>query len=171
MNFDRIEIIEADITKQQVDAVVNAANRSLLGGGGVDGAIHRIAGPSLLEECRMLQGCKTGDAKVTKAYGLPARWIIHTVGPVWQGGQHREDELLAQCYRRCLGLADQYAVRTIAFPSISTGAYGFPVERASRIAISEVRGFLECNSSIQKVIFTCLGQGVYQTYLEALEVL
>jgi O-acetyl-ADP-ribose deacetylase len=169
MVLDRIEVIEADITSQRVDAIVNAANRSLLGGGGVDGAIHRRAGPRLLEECRKLQGCETGDAKVTEGYDLPARWIIHTVGPVWQGGEHQEDDLLARCYRRCLALADQHAFRTIAFPSISTGAYGFPVERASRIAVREVRGFLECNGSIRKVIFACLGQGVYQAYVKALK--
>lgn len=169
MDLGRVEVIEADITKQRVDAIVNAANRSLLGGGGVDGAIHRRAGPSLLEECRQLRGCDTGDAKLTKGYDLPADWIIHTVGPVWQGGQHREEELLARCYQRCLELADQYAIRTIAFPSISTGAYGFPVGRAARIAVGEVRGFLENNSSIRKVIFSCLGPGVYQAYLEALQ--
>ena len=127
---DRIEVVEGDITKQAVDAIVNAANTTLLGGGGVDGAIHRVAGPELLEECRKLGGCATGQARITRGYRLPAQWVIHTVGPVWRDGQHGEDGLLASCYRSCFALAKEHGIRTIAFPSISTGAYGFPMERA-----------------------------------------
>ena len=143
MNLSRIEVVEGDITKQTVDAIVNAANTTLLGGGGVDGAIHRAAGPELLAECRTLGGCATGQAKITKGYRLPAKWVIHTVGPVWRDGQHGEDDLLASCYRSCFALAEQHGIRTIAFPSISTGAYGFPMERAARIAVRETKAFLE----------------------------
>ena len=166
--FDRIEVVEGDITTQKVDAIVNAANSSLLGGGGVDGAIHRAAGPGLLEECRRLGGCPTGEARITRGYNLPARWVIHTVGPVWRGGTQGEDELLARCYRHSLALAEQHGIRTIAFPAISTGAYGFPLERATRIAIAEVRRFLETNRSIEKVIFVCFGKRAYECYLNAL---
>src|SRR5437870_3881569 len=137
--IDRLELVEGDITEQAVDAIVNAANTSLLGGGGVDGAIHRAAGPQLLEECRKLNGCATGAAKITKGYQLRARHVIHTVGPVWHGGGHGEDELLARCYQSCFALAEEHGLRNIAFPSISTGAYGFPVERASRIAVREIK--------------------------------
>src|SRR5262245_30850710 len=137
-----LEIVEGDITRQNVDAIVNAANTTLLGGGGVDGAIHRVAGPQLLEECQALGGCPTGEAKMTKGYKLPARWVIHTVGPVWRDGTHGEDELLASCYRNSLALAAQRGLKTIAFPSISAGAYGFPLERAARIAVREVQAFL-----------------------------
>lgn len=154
----RIEVVEGDITKQAVDAIVNAANTTLLGGGGVDGAIHRAAGPELLEECRTLGGCPTGQARITKGYHLPARFVIHTVGPVWQGGDRGEDELLASCYRNALALAVQHGVRTIAFPSISTGAYGFPMERAARIAVAEIRKFLERESNLEKVVLVCFGQ-------------
>jgi O-acetyl-ADP-ribose deacetylase (regulator of RNase III) len=164
MVADRIEIVEGDITKQKVDAIVNAANNSLLGGGGVDGAIHRAAGPELLEETSRLGGCPTGQAKITKGYRLPARYVIHTVGPVWQGGNSHEDELLASCYRESLALAVQHGLKTIAFPSISTGAYGFPLERATRIALGEVRRFLEADESIEKVIFVCFGRRAYETY-------
>ena len=163
-----IEVVEGDITEQNVDAIVNAANTSLLGGGGVDGAIHAAAGPELLEECRTLRGCPTGDAKVTEGYRLPARWIIHTVGPVWRDGEHREDELLASCYRRSLEMAVQTGIRTVAFPAISTGAYGFPLLRATRIAIREVRAFLEKNPALEKVIFVCFDRRTRDIYQRVL---
>ena len=164
---NRIEIVEGDITKQRVDAIVNAANTTLLGGGGVDGAIHRAAGPELLDECRALGGCPTGQAKITKGYKLPARWVIHTVGPVWRDGQHGEEELLAGCYRNSLALAEQKGVRTIAFPSISTGAYGFPMERAARISVTEIKKFLERNSSMEKVVLVCFGKSAFDVHREA----
>ena len=163
---DRIAIVQGDITKQEVDAIVNAANSSLLGGGGVDGAIHRAAGPELLEECRGLGGCATGDAKITKGYKLPAQWVIHTVGPVWHGGDRNEEELLASCYRKSLALAEEYPIRTIAFPAISTGVYGFPLEKATHIAISEVKKFLEGSSAIEKVVLVCFSENDYQCYLD-----
>jgi O-acetyl-ADP-ribose deacetylase (regulator of RNase III) len=166
---ERIAVVQGDITKQEVDAIVNAANTSLLGGGGVDGAIHRAAGPQLLEECRGLGGCSTGDAKITKGYNLPAQWVIHTVGPVWQGGNHNEDELLANCYRNSLALAEQYSIKTMAFPAISTGVYSFPLERASRIAVSEVKSFLERNSSLEKVLLVCFLERAYQCYLDIVQ--
>jgi O-acetyl-ADP-ribose deacetylase (regulator of RNase III) len=161
-------VVEGDITQQQVDAVVNAANTTLLGGGGVDGAIHRAAGSQLLEECRALGGCPTGQAKITKGYRLPAKYVIHTVGPVWKGGTHGEDELLASCYRTSLTLASQHGVRTIAFPAISTGAYGFPMERAARIAVKECRQFLERTPSIENVTFVCFGRAAYDSYVDAI---
>ena len=151
----RIAVVEGDITKQKVDAIVNAANTTLLGGVGVDGAIHSAAGPKLLEECRKLGACPTGEAKITKGYNLSARWVIHTVGPVWHGGRHREDDLLASCYRNSLALAEPHGIKTIAFPCISTGAYRFPIERAAGIAVNEVKKFLERNKSVEKVIFVC----------------
>ena len=162
---DRIQIIEGDITRQRVDAIVNAANATLLGGGGVDGAIHRAAGPALMTECATLGGCTIGQARITKGYSLPARYVIHTVGPVWRGGRHQEDELLADCYRHSLELAWQHDVETIAFPAISTGAYRFPFERATRIALTEVASFLGTNDSLKQVTFVCFGQRAYQTYV------
>ena len=161
---DRIEIIQGDITKQHVDAIVNAANTSLLGGGGVDGAIHRAAGPQLLEECKTLNGCATGEAKITHGYQLPAKWVIHTVGPVWHGGGHHEKDLLANCYQQCFFLAEKHDISRIAFPSISTGAYRFPLEQATRIAIAETRHFLDSSSKLGKVIFVCFNQPVYNCY-------
>jgi O-acetyl-ADP-ribose deacetylase (regulator of RNase III) len=165
--LDRIEILQGDITSQKVDAIVNAANNSLLGGGGVDGAIHRAAGPRLLEECRGLGGCATGFAKRTKGYDLTAKWVIHTVGPIWRGGGRDEDRLLAECYRTCLKLAQDSDIRTIAFPSISTGAYGFPVDRASRIAVKEICGHLDQNLLPEKVLIVCFDTNTYQTYRRA----
>lgn len=150
----KIEMIKGDITKVAADAIVNAANTTLLGGGGVDGAIHRAAGPRLLEECKTLGGCATGEAKTTKGYNLPTRYVIHTVGPVWHGGHSGEEELLALCYRNALGLAQKHSLKTIAFPSISTGAYRFPIEKAAPIALKTVRSFLEGNPDVlEKVIF------------------
>jgi O-acetyl-ADP-ribose deacetylase (regulator of RNase III) len=166
---NRASVIQDDITQLQVDAIVNAANNSLLGGGGVDGAIHRAAGPELLEECRKLHGCDTGQAKITKGYHLTAKWVIHTVGPVWEGGNSGEDELLAQCYRNSLALAVQNGIKTIAFPAISTGAYGFPLHRATKIAVSEVNKFLQSNDSLEQVIFVCFGQNAYNSYLQVMQ--
>jgi O-acetyl-ADP-ribose deacetylase (regulator of RNase III) len=160
----RIQAIQGDITAQRVDAIVNAANESLLGGGGVDGAIHRAAGPRLLEECRTLGGCATGHAKITKGYDLPTKYVIHTVGPVWRGGGHHEDELLAGCYRSCFKLAMEKSIRSIAFPAISTGAYGFPAERAASIALKETVLFLEDNAAIKRVVFICFDADSFQNY-------
>jgi len=164
----KIEVVLGDITTQQVDAVVNAANSSLLGGGGVDGAIHRAAGPELLRECRSLGGCETGKAKITKGYNLPAKHVIHTVGPIWRGGEAHEDELLRNCYQNSLALAHQHGLKSIAFPSISTGAYGFPLLRASQIATSAVREALPSYSEIQKVVFVCFSRQDYDVYKSAL---
>jgi O-acetyl-ADP-ribose deacetylase (regulator of RNase III) len=161
---NRIEVAEGDITKQHVDAIVNAANTTLLGGGGVDGAIHRAAGPQLLEECRALGGCPTGQARITSGYKLQAKWVIHTVGPVWRDGNRGEDDLLSSCYRNSLALATSHAIRAIAFPSISTGAYRFPLERATRIAVNESKHFLERNQSVEKVVFVCFGDKAFETY-------
>lgn len=167
--MDRLRVVEGDITKLEVDAIVNAANRTLLGGGGVDGAIHRAAGPGLLAECKTLGGCNTGEAKITGGYNLPARWVIHTVGPVWEGGGRGEDELLANCYRNSLKLAVERGVRTIAFPAISTGAFGFPRDRAARIAVREVRRFLETDSHLREVLLVCYGDESCRILREALE--
>jgi O-acetyl-ADP-ribose deacetylase (regulator of RNase III) len=169
MTLGKIAIIQGDITQQKVEAIVNAANTSLLGGGGVDGAIHRVAGPELLTECRQLKGCATGEAKITKGYNLPAKWVIHTVGPIWQGGDRQEDELLARCYRSSLALAEQYEIRSIAFPAISTGVYGFPMERATRIAVTEVKKFLERATEVEQVIFLCFGESAYNFYSAAMK--
>ena len=162
-----IEITQADITTFAVDAIVNAANNSLLGGGGVDGAIHRAAGPELLAECRTLGGCPTGEARLTRGYQLPARWVIHTAGPVWHGGSRNEDELLAACYRNCLALAVAHAVRSLAFPSISTGVYRFPLERACRIALREVHTFLAAHPLPERVIFCCFSAADLSVYRQA----
>ena len=167
-SLDRIEILDGDITKQAVDAIVNAANRTLLGGGGVDGAIHRAAGPGLLDECRGLGGCETGQARSTRGYALPAKWVIHTVGPVWRGGAHGEEELLAQCYRSCFVEARRLGVTSLAFPSISTGAYGCPIESACRIALRTVREELEVSPGIERVLFVCFGRQDTDTYRKAL---
>ena len=162
-----IEIIQADITTLAVDAIVNAANNTLLGGGGVDGAIHQAAGPLLVQACAPLGGCPTGEARITKGYRLPARFVIHTVGPVWHGGGQHEDELLAGCYRHSLALAAARQLRGIAFPSISTGVYRFPIERACRIALNEVRGFLAAQPFPERVIFCCFSASDRAVYEQA----
>ncbi len=165
---ERIELYKGDITKLAVDAIVNAANNSLLGGGGVDGAIHRTAGPELLEYNRKLGGCETGKAKITPGFRLPAKYIIHTVGPVWRGGNNDEDKLLTNCYENSLKLAVENNIKTIAFPAISTGVYGFPLERATRIAVETVKKFLKNDSSIEKVIFVCFDEKTYEVYKNSL---
>jgi len=160
----KIEVLQGDITRQQVDAIVNAANTSLLGGGGVDGAIHRAAGPELLEECRRLNGCPTGDAKLTSGYRLPARYVIHTVGPVWNGGDRGEHELLASCYRCCFAIVREHGIASIAFPAISTGVYRFPLEHATRIARSETELMMARSGSMALVRFICFSENTLQMY-------
>jgi len=164
-----MKIIQGDITKVAADAIVNAANNSLLGGGGVDGAIHRAAGPDLLAECRTLGGCATGDAKITKGYNLPARHVIHTVGPIWRGGKSNEPDLLRSCYRRCFELAAENTLRSIAFPSISTGVYGYPINKASIIAIETTRKYLEKYPAIEEVIFVLFSAADFATYRQLLQ--
>jgi O-acetyl-ADP-ribose deacetylase (regulator of RNase III) len=169
-NPGKISLLLADITTLDVDAVVNAANSSLLGGGGVDGAIHQAAGPELLEECRRIGGCPTGEARITGGYRLPAKWIIHTVGPIWRGGGYGEDDLLALCYRNSLALADQYGISSIAFPAISAGVYGFPMERACRIALQEMRTFLQAKDERSRmgVFAVCFSHQAHKCYQDAL---
>jgi O-acetyl-ADP-ribose deacetylase (regulator of RNase III) len=165
-----VSVIQGDITKLDVDAIVNAANSSLLGGGGVDGAIHRAAGPKLFEECRTLGGCKTGDAKITRGYNLPAKYVIHTVGPIYGQERGREKELLAGCYRRSLELANQHQLKSIAFPSISTGAFGYPIEKASRIALETVKAVSDTgNETVERVIFVTFSARDRMVYEEALQ--
>ena len=165
---DKIDIVRGDITKVEVDAIVNAANTSLLGGGGVDGAIHRAAGPELLQECRALGGCATGEAKITRGYNLPARFVIHTVGPVWSGGNRGESELLANCYRNSLRVAVENEIKTIAFPAISCGAYRYPIAQAARIAIETTQDFLAASDRIDKVIFVLATDEIFAAYEELL---
>ena len=165
----RIQIVQSDITKLDVDAIVNAANTTLLGGGGVDGAIHRAAGPELLAECRTLGGCRPGEAKITGGYRLPARFVIHTVGPIWRGGKHVEARTLANCYRNSLQLAVENEIKTLAFPAISCGAYGYPIKEAAQIALKATREFLAVSDNPRKVIFVVWGEDVYDAYREALQ--
>jgi O-acetyl-ADP-ribose deacetylase (regulator of RNase III) len=165
----RFKVLQGDITREKVDAIVNAANNSLLGGGGVDGAIHRAAGPDLLAECRTLEGCPTGGAKITRGYKLPAKRVIHTVGPVWNGGIFGEDELLEHCYLNCFDLVEQHGLRSISFPAISCGAYGYPLDRAARIALGAIRSFLERNQEVERVHVVCYTEDAYNAYRDVLQ--
>ncbi|TQD24454.1 O-acetyl-ADP-ribose deacetylase [Methanolobus vulcani] len=167
--YDTISVILGDIVEQEVDAIVNAANNSLLGGGGVDGAIHLAASPELLEECRTLGGCPTGEAKITKGYLLPAKWVIHTVGPIWNGGHNQEDELLVSAYRNSLLLAEEYDIKSIAFPGISIGAYGFPVERASVLAVRTILEHMKNGGKLEDIRLICFNDEAYHSYSNALE--
>lgn len=167
----KIELIKGDITEVQVEAIVNAANKSLLGGGGVDGAIHRAAGPKLLEECKVLGECETGDAKITQGYSLPAKYVIHTVGPRWRGGDNNEEKVLASCYCNSLRIAQEKGIKSIAFPAISTGAYGFPMEKAAPIAIRTVKKFVAENPGIEKVIFVLFSDQDFQVYENLIKLL
>lgn len=169
--MNKIEIIQHDITQLSVDAIVNAANTTLLGGGGVDGAIHQAAGPELLKECRTLNGCQTGQAKLTKGYQLPAKYIIHTVGPVWCGGQNNEVQLLTSCYLQSLKLATKHQIKTIAFPNISTGVYRFPKDKASKIAVDTVKDYQNNNNLPQKIFFVCFDEENYKIYNNYLKTL
>ena len=169
--LDQIEIVQGDITRQKVDAIVNAANTSLLGGGGVDGAIHRAAGPELLDECRKLGGCPTGQAKITHGHKLPVKWVIHTVGPIWRDGNHSEDALLAECYRNSLTLARLHKAESVAFPAISTGAYGFPAERACTIALREIKQFQQTNDTPARVTVVCFDAHTADIYRRSIGVL
>ena len=166
--MERVEVIIGDITEQTVDSIVNAANSSLLGGGGVDGAIHRAAGPRLLAECRTLGGCPTGQARITGGYHLPAAHVIHTVGPVWEGGQAGEAKLLADCYRNAFALADRHLLKSIAFPAISTGVYGYPVQEAARVAVGETRRYLAGGGGLEKILFVCFDRANFDAYRAAL---
>ncbi len=165
----RVQIAQGDITELRMDAIVNAANNSLLGGGGVDGAIHRAAGPELLEECRTLGGCPTGEAKITRGYRLPAEWVIHTVGPIWDGGSRGEPELLASCYRNSFALVAQHNIKTVAFPAVSAGVYGYPMAQAALVAVTETSRFLQNDTSVEKVVFACFNQHAHDAYTKAVD--